>query len=309
MNTNGDEKNQDKQLFFYTAIFISFLLIFSIIFTFLFVILGEKYKLNNTLWFECTSAIIVDIITIPLIIIYCRKSKNSFNVAENKFKISIHTAIKLLGICFVYYLIANQCNFYFLKILNMFTTNNGSTETYVTENISWAYFILTSVILAPVYEEIIFRKIILSNFRKYGKLNCILISSTLFSLFHCNIEQFVYTFLLGVMLGTIVVIYNRIEYAIILHSFLNLYVLLNYFSSEAILNNSHKIYRAIFSLSVIFLLLMGILQLIKNRSKIKRLFKEKEKCENKMPYLLFNKGNILLVITVIIGVIINNFNF
>lgn len=80
---------------------------------------------------------------------------------------------------------------------------------------------LYTVILAPVYEEIIFRKIIGGKLLKYGQGVAIVISSIMFGLFHGNLNQFFYAFFLGMLLAFIYVKTGNIKYSIIVHMMLN----------------------------------------------------------------------------------------
>jgi uncharacterized protein len=83
------------------------------------------------------------------------------------------------------------------------------------------------VIIAPVIEELIFRGIILNGFRKnYKAATAVFISALLFSLFHLNPWQMPATFVLGLLLGWIVIRTRSILLAIIGHAINNLMVLL-----------------------------------------------------------------------------------
>jgi len=87
-------------------------------------------------------------------------------------------------------------------------------------------FIKVSII-APIVEELIFRGIILSGFRRnYSAFKAVLISAILFSLFHLNPWQMPATFVLGLFLGWLVIRTQSILAAIIGHSVNNLLVLL-----------------------------------------------------------------------------------
>ena len=58
-------------------------------------------------------------------------------------------------------------------------------------------------ILAPILEEIFFRKLIIDRTRRYGELASILVSAFFFALFHGNFSQFFYAFGIGVLFGYI----------------------------------------------------------------------------------------------------------
>lgn len=90
----------------------------------------------------------------------------------------------------------------------------------------WGAFFRVAVI-APIVEELIFRGIILNGLRKnYRATTAVFISALLFSLFHLNPWQMPATFVLGLLLGWIMIRTRNILLAIIGHSMNNLLVLL-----------------------------------------------------------------------------------
>jgi membrane protease YdiL (CAAX protease family) len=78
-------------------------------------------------------------------------------------------------------------------------------------------------ILAPIMEEIIFRKILLSRLRKFGDFFSIFLSALAFGMFHGNLYQFFYAFALGCIFAYIVIQTGTIKYSIILHMIINLF--------------------------------------------------------------------------------------
>ena len=56
-----------------------------------------------------------------------------------------------------------------------------------------AFFVM--VLLAPALEEWIFRKLLVDRTIRYGEGTAIFLSGLMFGLFHGNLNQFVYTFL------------------------------------------------------------------------------------------------------------------
>lgn len=85
----------------------------------------------------------------------------------------------------------------------------------------WAN-ILGTVILAPIGEELLFRKLLGDRLRRWGDQVAILISATFFALFHGNFFQFFYAFLLGLILGYLYTRTGKIRYSIGLHAIVNL---------------------------------------------------------------------------------------
>ncbi|MCW0483551.1 CPBP family intramembrane glutamic endopeptidase [Gaoshiqia sediminis] len=87
---------------------------------------------------------------------------------------------------------------------------------------------LKVVVIAPVIEELIFRGIIMHGFmRNYPKIIAIIVSALFFALFHLNPWQFPATFLLGLLLGWIMVVTRNIFACIAGHAINNLLVLLS----------------------------------------------------------------------------------
>jgi membrane protease YdiL (CAAX protease family) len=88
--------------------------------------------------------------------------------------------------------------------------------------------LLKVVVIAPIIEELIFRGIIMHGFmRNYPPLVAIFFSGLLFALFHLNPWQFPATFILGCLLGWIMIITKNIAACIAGHAINNLLVLLS----------------------------------------------------------------------------------
>ena len=104
----------------------------------------------------------------------------------------------------------------------------------------WGDFFKVSVI-APVVEESIFRGLILHGLQKnYNRATAIFMSALLFSLFHLNPWQIPATFVLGLLLGWIMIRSRNILLAVIVHSINNFMVLMNVKYWNKI--NTHAIY-------------------------------------------------------------------
>jgi hypothetical protein len=89
----------------------------------------------------------------------------------------------------------------------------------VTEVNIWQ--IGTVVVLAPIVEEMIFRKFVIDRTRQYGEMLSLIFSALCFSLFHMNIFQIFYAFALGLLLAYIYIRSGNIRYTIGLHMAFN----------------------------------------------------------------------------------------
>ncbi len=89
-----------------------------------------------------------------------------------------------------------------------------------------AIFIIA--VFAPVFEEIIFRGIILKGLlAKYPKVVAVIVSSLLFGAFHLNLQQFISATVIGVFAGVIYERTRSIRYTIIFHSAYNFFVIVS----------------------------------------------------------------------------------
>lgn len=99
------------------------------------------------------------------------------------------------------------------------------TMQYMKDPEIVAMFMTTS--LAPAFaEELLFRGVIYTNLRPYGKTFAILTSAVMFGLMHENIEQLLYTTMAGICLAMIYEATGSIWGSVFLHMFFNLYAVL-----------------------------------------------------------------------------------
>ena len=83
--------------------------------------------------------------------------------------------------------------------------------------------IFTLLVVAPVMEELLFRKMILDRAAVYGEVPAILFSALAFALFHGNVYQLFYTFGVGVLFGYVYQRTHRIADTMVMHSVLNFF--------------------------------------------------------------------------------------
>ena len=105
--------------------------------------------------------------------------------------------------------------------LNLFGLSAvGILEQVSGQSDSLSMFLYASL-AAPIAEELLFRGLVLRSLRPFGKKFAIFGSAFLFGLFHGNLLQTPYAFLIGLVLGYVTLEYS-ILWAIVLHGFNNL---------------------------------------------------------------------------------------
>lgn len=99
------------------------------------------------------------------------------------------------------------------------------TWDYTSEMIAreplWQALVFT-VVLAPVMEELLFRKLLLERLLYLGDWSALLLSSLFFGLFHTNLYQFFYALLAGLVLGYVHIMTGQMRWNILLHGSINL---------------------------------------------------------------------------------------
>lgn len=107
------------------------------------------------------------------------------------------------------------------SILNVFGLSALESIQSATMDFDSLSMFLYAAVGAPIMEEIIFRGLVLRHLEPYGKSFAIVMSAFLFGIFHGNIVQIPYAFLVGLVLGYVAIEYN-ILWAMVLHMINNL---------------------------------------------------------------------------------------
>ena len=110
---------------------------------------------------------------------------------------------------------------------------NTQVDYLLSGNLAMTIFFV--VILAPVAEELFFRKFLITKLSHTGKWNAILVSAIIFALYHQNLFQFFYASFVGLILGYVYIKTGKVIYTMIMHISLNLTggVLLPHFTKGA----------------------------------------------------------------------------
>lgn len=107
----------------------------------------------------------------------------------------------------------------FLSALLSGGTANNALDVLAMDNSPLK--VLFMVILAPLMEELVFRKFIIDRTAVFGEKRAVLLSALTFGMFHMNLYQFFYAFLLGWLFGYIYLRTGRLRYPVILHALVN----------------------------------------------------------------------------------------
>ena len=92
--------------------------------------------------------------------------------------------------------------------------------------------VFSSAIIPAFSEELLFRGVILSNLRPYGKGMAVIVSALLFGLMHMNAAQLLYATAAGVVLGLVYIKTNSLWLCVLIHFCNNLFNILENYMYE-----------------------------------------------------------------------------
>ena len=129
----------------------------------------------------------------------------------------------LMATCFALAYAGNIVGNVINVIISIFTGKEITNELaeLTTSSPFWINLLFCGI-LAPIMEEIFYRKLVIDRLRRYGDLPAILISGLAFGLIHGNVAQFCYASLLGMLFGYIYLNTGKIRYTIALHMGINM---------------------------------------------------------------------------------------
>lgn len=91
----------------------------------------------------------------------------------------------------------------------------------IVKSMKPAEIFILAVILGPLFEELVFRKLLAGRLARYGTVFASVVSALVFGLYHGNFEQFFYAFFVGIILSYVYCVYGKIIYSILIHIAIN----------------------------------------------------------------------------------------
>ena len=156
---------------------------------------------------------------LPALLAVLRRLPKVRPVKEKK---SVGFTLGAFCACFALVIAGNSVS---QMIMTMIETALGSevanpVDTSLSSTPIWVNLLFT-VILAPILEELVFRKILCDRLLPLGEGYAVFLSASIFALFHGNFYQLFYAFLLGACFGYIYVKTGKLGYSVIYHIAIN----------------------------------------------------------------------------------------
>ncbi len=138
-------------------------------------------------------------------------------------RLSLLVLLGLVAICFAVTYAGNLLGTLVNAIIGRITGEmpENTLESMTAAAPFWANLLFVGI-LAPIMEEIFFRKLVIDRLRRYGEIFALLVSGVIFGLVHGNFYQFFYAAAMGILFGYVYLRTGRLRYTVILHLAINL---------------------------------------------------------------------------------------
>ena len=171
----------------------------------------SNYINSNTLLITLITAIIF----VPIYYIIYKKYKNKDTVNFNLKHLFISILLGI-SISFIYNILIYNINIFI-----------NFTDAFNKSNIPIYIQIISSGLVGPIIEELIFRGIIYNKLKEFNKpMKAIIICSIIFGIIHFNIMEIIYAFGVSFLLIYLYEKTKSLIYPIVMHMFLNISAIL-----------------------------------------------------------------------------------
>lgn len=128
-----------------------------------------------------------------------------------------------LCICFFLMMAGNYVSQMFVTFFSQFkgSTLENPVSTMMDSIPLWVNLLFVGI-LGPIFEEILFRKLLCDRLLPLGEGYAVVLSAAIFSLIHGNFFQIFYAFLVGLIFGFVYVKTGKLRYSITYHMTLNI---------------------------------------------------------------------------------------
>ena len=156
------------------------------------------------------------------------------------------------------------------------------------------YQIVSIVVLAPLWEEFVFRKLMIDRVNRLGDRAAMIISAFVFAAYHANLQQFFYAFGAGLVFAYVYLRTGKLRYSIAMHMIVNL--MYGVLPGQFLLSgDGNLIISAVIGAAEYTCALAGFILLLLERKRIK-LLKGWIRLPKEFPvYAVLNPGMIIMI--------------
>lgn len=156
------------------------------------------------------------LISTPLIYIIMKLTPADISITRGK--LNFFELVKLFTMCYAAMVVGNIVSNLFLNFMNM-GGNNYVSDAIMNSSIT--EILIFAVILGPIAEEFVYRKLIIDRLIFMGEKTAVFMSAFIFAFMHENFYQFFYAFFAGFIFASIYIRTGEIKYTIAMHIIIN----------------------------------------------------------------------------------------
>ena len=206
----------------YYVIFVLVALVASVVFS----VTGISGQEGATFATRAVSVIMLHLVFIVAVVVICRlKNKQLFSSFDLHKKMQGRDVLPLLVlsvVCILAFILLHNTVIYLFGLMGY--SGRDLDDTIPNFGV-FVLLVFAMAVLPAVSEELIFRGLIFKSLLPYGKWLAVVVSATLFSLYHMNPVQTVYQFLLGIVFALVYLRTGNMRYPMLLHFFNNFLIL------------------------------------------------------------------------------------
>ena len=179
--------------------------------------------ITETDWYMwALSVVCLYLIAFPLFLLCSGRDKTAAAPERHKLRGKDFAVLTLMGFGVMY--IGNYIGTYLMMIVGSIRGEAvvNPIQDIVMGSSMWINVVVT-VIIAPIMEELIFRKLMIDRLGGFGEKTAIIFSALMFGLFHGNFYQFFYAFGVGMLLAYVYVRTGKVWYTVVLHMIINFF--------------------------------------------------------------------------------------
>lgn len=174
----------------------------------------------NSYWYVWSiNVLAMYVIALPILYLIVRgmrstvRTKSKIRASEFFILIAVAEALMMLG---------NMVGTYLNTLIGAFLGREVTdTTAELIENSPVWLILIVAVIIGPIVEELIFRKLLMDKLGMYGDRIAIIVSAVAFGIFHGNLYQLFYAALLGLLLAYVYSKTSNVLYPIAIHMSVN----------------------------------------------------------------------------------------
>ena len=185
----------------------------------------DAEEATRSVWYNVLASVVSSLTLLGIYLIYNKMYKIDNRTVNFDFKMGWKNYLLAIAIGII-------ALFALQPLISMFdrlwiTLGYTINDLSITNFGMFVLFIFVSAVTPAICEEIIFRGMILSGLRtKFNDIVSISLSAVMFALMHNSLQQFIYPFLLGLILGWLYLRTGSIIASILAHFANNFFVLL-----------------------------------------------------------------------------------